>query len=58
VAVIEGDFPEGMTARCAWCRRIEQVAEGEMIAARRPGSGAMRLFKCSDCQEREREGAA
>ncbi len=58
VAVIEGNFPEGMQARCAWCQRIEAVVEGEMMSVTRGGSGATRMFRCSECLAEESEGAA
>lgn len=58
VAVIEGDFPEGMRARCAWCQTIESVEEGQMIASAHRGAGPTRIFRCSKCASGEREGAA
>jgi hypothetical protein len=58
VAVIDGNFPEGMRARCAWCRRIEPIIEGEMVSAHTGGNGATRMFKCSGCLTEENEGAA
>jgi hypothetical protein len=36
VAIIEGRFPEGMQARCAWCGKVDEVAEGEMVSTDRP----------------------
>ena len=58
VAVIDGNFPEGMQARCAWCGQIEEIVEGEMVSARAGASGATRMFKCSRCLTEESEGAA
>jgi hypothetical protein len=58
VAVIDGNFPEGMQARCAWCRQIQAIVEGEMVSVRAGASGATRMFKCSDCVAEENEGAA
>ena len=58
VAVIEGNFPEGMRARCAWCQTIEEVEQGQMLAAEHRGSGPTRLYRCSKCLDEEREGAA
>ena len=55
VAVIEGNFPEGMQARCAWCGDVQAVEEGQMLDTIRRGPGATHLFKCSKCLE---EGAA
>ncbi len=53
VAIIEGNFPEGMQARCAWCRDVAPVNEGEFVVSTRPGNGPSRLFRCSDCSEKE-----
>ena len=58
VAVIDGNFPEGMQARCAWCTRIEQIVEGEMVSVRTGGNGATRMFRCSECLAEQSEGAA
>ena len=58
VAVIEGNFPEGMQARCAWCQSIEPVEDGQMIPSAHRGAGPSRLFRCSKCAETEAEGAA
>lgn len=58
VAVIDGNFPEGMQARCAWCREIQPIEEGEMVSSQGRGSGATRMFKCSECLTEESEGAA
>ena len=55
VAVIEGNFPEGMQARCAWCSTVQSVEEGELMSIARRGGGATRVFKCGKCLE---EGAA
>ncbi len=57
VAVIEGRYPEGMQARCVWCREVKDVNEGELVTAMTKGVGATHLFRCGDCLE-EREGAA
>ena len=58
VAVIDGHFPEGMRARCAWCRNVYPVAEGELVTSTPRGGGATRIFRCSECADAEREGAA
>ncbi|MDQ4145457.1 MAG: hypothetical protein M3198_17290 [Actinomycetota bacterium] len=58
VAVIEGNFPEGMRARCAWCQTIEPVEQGQMLASVHRGAGPTRLYRCSKCVDGEREGAA
>ena len=55
VAVIEGNFPEGMQARCAWCGNVQGVEDGQLISPSLRGGGATRLFKCGKCLE---EGAA
>jgi hypothetical protein len=57
-AIIEGDYPEGMTARCAWCRKIAAVSAGRFVSVHVPGTGATSVFKCPDCLGGEREGAA
>ncbi|MEA2433321.1 MAG: hypothetical protein QOG54_778 [Actinomycetota bacterium] len=54
VAIIEGRFPEGMQARCAWCGKVEVVNEGEMVDTDRPGSGPSRIFRCASCSEKYR----
>jgi hypothetical protein len=57
-AIIEGEFPEGMTARCAWCRKVAAVAEGRFVTVNVPGTGATSMFRCSECLGGERQGAA
>ena len=57
-AIIEGDYPEGMTARCAWCRKIAAVSTGRFVSVHVPGTGATSVFKCPDCLDGEREGVA
>ncbi len=49
--IIEGRFPEGMSARCSWCRKVKPVAKGDFVAVRGWGTGPSRVFKCSDCDE-------
>jgi hypothetical protein len=56
--IIEGRFPEGLRARCAWCRAVAAADEGRFLEVVVPGTGATRVFKCSDCVESEAEGAA
>lgn len=58
VAVIDGEYPEGMKARCAWCGNVQPVDEGELVASRTKGDGPSRLYMCSDCLDERREGAA
>jgi hypothetical protein len=57
-AIIEGEFPEGMSARCAWCRKVGAVAEGEFVAVNVPGTGATQVFRCGACLDGERNSAA
>ena len=52
VALLEGRYPEGMQIRCAWCRQVRAVAEGEFVLAKVVGSGHTHFFKCSECQEK------
>ncbi len=56
-AIIEGQFPQDMQARCAWCRRVETVGEGRFVAVEVPGTGHTQMFKCSSCLK-EGEGSA
>ena len=56
-AIIEGSYPEGMHARCAWCRKVAPAAEGEFVEVTVPGTGATKVFKCSDCRERSDSAA-
>ncbi len=51
VAIIEGNYPEGMQARCAWCRKVAAVEEGQFVETEPHASGASRLFRCADCAE-------
>jgi hypothetical protein len=57
-AIIEGDFPEGMNARCAWCRKVAAVSGGEFVTVNVPGTGATSVFKCSTCSDGRRNSAA
>jgi hypothetical protein len=57
-AIIEGEFPEGMNARCAWCRKVAAVSGGRFVTVNVPGTGATSMFRCSDCLGGERQGAA
>ena len=57
-AVIQGDFPEGMQARCAFCARVESVAEGELLEVNRTGMGPSRVFRCSACSGKRKDDAA
>jgi hypothetical protein len=54
--VIEGDLPEGMRARCAWCQQIKDASGGAFVEIK-PSTGATRLFRCSDCSENESAAA-
>jgi uncharacterized protein YlaI len=49
--VIEGRFPPGMQSRCAWCRSIVDVEEGEFVDVGRSALGPSRVFRCSDCDD-------
>ncbi|GEM_PF-1926203 len=57
-AIIEGDFPEGMHARCARCRSVKPATDGEFVSVTVPGTGPMKMFKCSDCRDVRRDSAA
>ena len=56
--IIEGRFPEGLRARCAWCRSVAPADDGRFVDVDVPGTGATRGFKCGGCLASEREGAA
>lgn len=58
-AIIEGNFPEGMSARCVHCRAVKPVDEGDFVTVKVSGTGHMKMFKCAEClDERQHEGAA
>lgn len=57
-AIIEGNFPEGMHARCAWCRKVAPAGEGEFLDIKVPGTGATKVFRCSDCRDQRSDSAA
>ncbi|MEA2476558.1 MAG: hypothetical protein QOF16_1675 [Actinomycetota bacterium] len=57
-AIINGDYPEGMQARCGWCREVRSVDEGSFVDAARPGVGAARVFRCGECERDEESNAA
>lgn len=57
-AVINGEYPEGMQARCAWCGEVRPVIEGSFVGGARPGIGAARVFRCGECQKDGEETAA
>jgi hypothetical protein len=49
--IIEGRFPPGMSARCAWCGKVKPVHEGEFKEVKAWGTGPSKAFKCSSCRE-------
>jgi hypothetical protein len=51
MAIIEGRFPEGMTARCSWCGTVQLANDGEFLAIRIPGTGPSRVFRCGSCRD-------
>ena len=57
-AIINGDYPEGMQARCGWCGGVREVSEGSFVDAARPGVGAARVFRCENCEQDEESSAA
>ena len=57
VDVIEGRFPPGMKSRCAWCRAVASVEEGQFVDVKRSAQGATKLFKCPDCLSRDESAA-
>lgn len=58
IAVIEGQYPDGMQARCAWCARVEEVQNGQFCTVKKTGEGPAKLYKCSQCLEDESSSAA
>lgn len=52
-AIIEGDFPEGMKARCAWCGRVREVSQGEFVDSSLLAAGPGKVFRCAECGNRE-----
>jgi hypothetical protein len=57
-AIIDGNYPKDLQARCGWCRSVLPVKKGEFVDLPRKGAGPSRAFKCSDCIARERGSAA
>ncbi|MFN2593811.1 MAG: hypothetical protein ABR579_02840 [Actinomycetota bacterium] len=57
-AIINGEYPEGMQARCAWCADIRPISEGTFVDAARPGVGAARVFRCETCEQDQESSAA
>lgn len=53
--ILEGRYPEGMSARCSWCGEVRPVIEGDFVPVKGWGTGPSRAFKCSGC---ERDSAA
>lgn len=51
VSVIEGEYPEGMRARCAWCGNIREVARGAFVDLPRRGDGPSKAFRCGECAD-------
>lgn len=49
LAVIEGEYPEGMEARCGLCGRREEIRAGKVLARRRSSHDATHVFVCSVC---------
>jgi hypothetical protein len=52
-AIIEGNFPEGMKARCAWCGNVREVTDGEFLDSSLLAAGPGKVFRCSDCHDKE-----
>lgn len=46
---MDGNFPEGMEARCSWCGKVHPVSSGAFVSVRFSGMGPARVFKCSAC---------
>lgn len=57
-AIIKGDYPEGMQARCGWCGEVRAIEEGSFVDAARPGVGAARVFRCEACVQDQESSAA
>ena len=57
-ALIEGQYPKGMQARCSFCARVEPVESGEMIEVNPTGLGPTKVFRCSACSETREDSAA
>ncbi|HVM35941.1 MAG TPA: hypothetical protein VM784_11435 [Actinomycetota bacterium] len=51
VSVIEGKYPEGMKARCAWCGKVREVATGAFVEVKRHAHGPSRAFRCGNCAD-------
>lgn len=57
-ALIDGEYPEGMQARCARCERVRAIAEGEIFDVSRSTEGPTRVFVCTGCVRELRPSAA
>lgn len=57
-ALIDGEYPDGMQARCARCERVRAIAEGELFKVRPHAEGPQRVFVCSECVVELRRSAA
>jgi hypothetical protein len=51
VNLIDGNYPEGMKARCAWCGNVREVAQGAFVEMPRRTDGPARAFRCKDCAD-------
>ena len=58
VAVIQGEYPEGMRARCGGCEKVFDIADGSLVEIKGRGSQATRIFLCASCLERTNADAA
>lgn len=52
-AIIEGQFPEGMQARCAWCGNVREVTKGEFVDSSLIAAGPGKVFRCAECADKE-----
>jgi hypothetical protein len=57
-ALIDGEYPEGMKARCARCEKVRAIAQGELFEVSPHAEGPQRVFVCSDCVGELRRSAA
>jgi hypothetical protein len=57
-ALIDGEYPEGMQARCARCEKVRAIAEGELFEVSPHPEGPLRVFVCSECVGELRRSAA
>lgn len=55
---MDGNFPDGMQARCSWCGKVQPVGQGRFVLVRSLGTGPARVFKCAGCLDPDEVDAA